>query len=202
MVMGVNKDEVLSMASNDLLYGRLSSWKANLLSIGGRLTLIKSVLGSLGGLNIGKTLKLSKLALPPKMRRWSWRSKFAGMANLYAKLIRLASSSVLRNGSSFPSFSRDCLGFHQIHSRSNEDDKEDVDENENLGLRRKTGSLKKVKVDSEDVRVGRDASKKEAKAGYGFISKADPEAMEDPFGRGGGFVPEAEPSGIIELWEM
>ncbi|GJY07901.1 fanconi anemia group J protein [Tanacetum coccineum] len=29
----------------------------------------------------------------------------------------------------------------------------------------------------------------------GFISKADPEAMDDPFGRGGGFVPEAEPSG-------
>ncbi|GKC20921.1 hypothetical protein Tco_1023071 [Tanacetum coccineum] len=36
----------------------------------------------------------------------------------------------------------------------------------------------------------------------GFISKADPEAMEDPFGRGGGFVPETEPSGIIELGEM
>ncbi|GJZ21691.1 fanconi anemia group J protein, partial [Tanacetum coccineum] len=29
----------------------------------------------------------------------------------------------------------------------------------------------------------------------GFISKADPEAMDDPFGRGSGFVPEAEPSG-------
>ncbi|GJZ28090.1 RNA-directed DNA polymerase, eukaryota, reverse transcriptase zinc-binding domain protein [Tanacetum coccineum] len=130
-------------------------------------------------------------------------------------------------------------------SLSNEDDKEDVDENENLGLRRKTGSLKvlvnkhksvgngqvndlkeaksglleckKVKLD-RGVSEGRDASKKsvdlsglkhsknkvvsstsskkvEAKAGYGFISKADPEAMEDPFGRGGGFVPEAEPSG-------
>nr|GEV08282.1 fanconi anemia group J protein homolog [Tanacetum cinerariifolium] len=36
-----------------------------------------------------------------------------------------------------------------------------------------------------------------AKAGYGFISKADPEAMDDPFGRGGGFVPEAEPSGEL-----
>ncbi|GJU23121.1 fanconi anemia group J protein, partial [Tanacetum coccineum] len=34
-----------------------------------------------------------------------------------------------------------------------------------------------------------------AKAGYVFISKADPEAMDDPFGRGWGFVPEAEPSG-------
>ncbi|GJS03046.1 fanconi anemia group J protein [Tanacetum coccineum] len=45
-----------------------------------------------------------------------------------------------------------------------------------------------------------------AKAGYGsfggFISKADPEAMDDPLGRGGGFVPEPEPSGIIELGEM
>ncbi|GKE02037.1 RNA-directed DNA polymerase, eukaryota, reverse transcriptase zinc-binding domain protein [Tanacetum coccineum] len=77
--IGVNKDEVLSLASNagciasdipfnylglpigsnmksiaswktlvDRFHMRLSSWKANLLSIGGRLTLIKSVLGSLG----------------------------------------------------------------------------------------------------------------------------------------------------------
>ncbi|GJV00125.1 hypothetical protein Tco_1329395, partial [Tanacetum coccineum] len=45
-----------------------------------------------------------------------------------------------------------------------------------------------------------------AKAGYGsiggFISKPDPEAMDDPLGRGGGFVPEPDPSGIIELGKM
>ncbi|GJZ11924.1 fanconi anemia group J protein [Tanacetum coccineum] len=39
-----------------------------------------------------------------------------------------------------------------------------------------------------------------AKYGFGsvggFVSKADPEAMDDPFGRGGGFVPEAEPSAV------
>ncbi|GKD35521.1 fanconi anemia group J protein [Tanacetum coccineum] len=29
----------------------------------------------------------------------------------------------------------------------------------------------------------------------GFISKADSETMEDPFGRGGGFVPEVDPLG-------
>ena len=41
-----------------------------------------------------------------------------------------------------------------------------------------------------------------AKSGYGSVlhSKADPEAMADPIGHGGGFVPEPDPSGIIELW--
>ncbi|GKD59288.1 fanconi anemia group J protein [Tanacetum coccineum] len=37
-------------------------------------------------------------------------------------------------------------------------------------------------------------AKYEYGSGGGFISKVDPEAMDDPFGRGGGFVPEAEPS--------
>ncbi|GKD26421.1 RNA-directed DNA polymerase, eukaryota, reverse transcriptase zinc-binding domain protein, partial [Tanacetum coccineum] len=61
--IGVNKDEVLSMASN------AGCIAANLLSIGGRLTLIKSVLGSLGGLNIG-SLKAFNLAL---LQKWRWR---------------------------------------------------------------------------------------------------------------------------------
>ncbi|GJV30513.1 putative RNA-directed DNA polymerase, eukaryota, reverse transcriptase zinc-binding domain protein [Tanacetum coccineum] len=54
--IGVSVDDVLSMSRNsgcaltliDHFYLRLSSLKANLLSIGGQLTLIKAVLGSLG----------------------------------------------------------------------------------------------------------------------------------------------------------
>ncbi|GJU14888.1 RNA-directed DNA polymerase, eukaryota, reverse transcriptase zinc-binding domain protein [Tanacetum coccineum] len=53
----------------DRFQSRLSSWKANMLSIGGRLTLIKAVLGSLGGLNIG-SLKAFNLAL---LQKWRWR---------------------------------------------------------------------------------------------------------------------------------
>ncbi|GKB78177.1 RNA-directed DNA polymerase, eukaryota, reverse transcriptase zinc-binding domain protein, partial [Tanacetum coccineum] len=81
--LGVN----MNLISNwqpliDRFRAKLSSWKACTLSIGGRLTLIKSVLGSLGiyymsifkcpesgGLNIG-SLKSFNLAL---LQKWRWR---------------------------------------------------------------------------------------------------------------------------------
>ncbi|GJV18221.1 RNA-directed DNA polymerase, eukaryota, reverse transcriptase zinc-binding domain protein [Tanacetum coccineum] len=62
---------------------RLSSCKANLLSVRGRLTLIKSVLGSLGGLNIG-SLKAFNLAL---LQKWRWRLLSSPNA-LWVKVIK------------------------------------------------------------------------------------------------------------------
>ncbi|GJS17617.1 hypothetical protein Tco_0412089 [Tanacetum coccineum] len=50
----------------DRFRAKLSSWKENLLSIGGRLTFIKAVLGS--GLEIG-SLKAFSLAL---LQKWRW----------------------------------------------------------------------------------------------------------------------------------
>nr|GEW36852.1 reverse transcriptase domain, reverse transcriptase zinc-binding domain protein [Tanacetum cinerariifolium] len=53
----------------DRFKARLSSWKANLLFIGGRLTLIKSVLASLGGLGVGILSAFNKALL----LKWRWR---------------------------------------------------------------------------------------------------------------------------------
>nr|GEW35898.1 putative RNA-directed DNA polymerase, eukaryota, reverse transcriptase zinc-binding domain protein [Tanacetum cinerariifolium] len=47
----------------DRFKARLSGWKANLLSTGSRLTLIKSVLGSLGGLGVGSLSAFNKALL-------------------------------------------------------------------------------------------------------------------------------------------
>ncbi|GJT89353.1 RNA-directed DNA polymerase, eukaryota, reverse transcriptase zinc-binding domain protein [Tanacetum coccineum] len=53
----------------DHFKARLSSWKTNLLSLGGRLTLIKAVLGSLGGLGVA-SLKAFNASL---LLKWRWR---------------------------------------------------------------------------------------------------------------------------------
>nr|GEZ02953.1 RNA-directed DNA polymerase, eukaryota, reverse transcriptase zinc-binding domain protein [Tanacetum cinerariifolium] len=53
----------------DRFKARLSGWKANFFSIGGRLTLIKSVLGSLGGLGVGSLSAFNKALL----LKWRWR---------------------------------------------------------------------------------------------------------------------------------
>nr|GEU60940.1 hypothetical protein [Tanacetum cinerariifolium] len=53
----------------DRFKARLSGWKANMLSSGGRLTLIKSVLGSLGGLGVG-SLRTFNMSL---LLKWRWR---------------------------------------------------------------------------------------------------------------------------------
>ncbi|GJZ46698.1 RNA-directed DNA polymerase, eukaryota, reverse transcriptase zinc-binding domain protein [Tanacetum coccineum] len=64
----------------DRFHMRLSSWKANLLSIGGRLTLIKYVIG---GLNID-SLKAFNLAL---LKKWRWRLLSSPNA-LWVKVIK------------------------------------------------------------------------------------------------------------------
>nr|GEZ65918.1 RNA-directed DNA polymerase, eukaryota, reverse transcriptase zinc-binding domain protein [Tanacetum cinerariifolium] len=63
----------------DWFQSRLSSWKASLLSIGGRLTLIKAVLG----LNIG-SLKSFNLTL---LQKWRWRW-FSFPNALWVKVIK------------------------------------------------------------------------------------------------------------------
>ncbi|GJV29338.1 RNA-directed DNA polymerase, eukaryota, reverse transcriptase zinc-binding domain protein [Tanacetum coccineum] len=87
----------------DRFRSRLSTWKVSLLSIGGRLTLIMSVLGSLGiyylsileplnrflmiwkefGLNIG-SLKAFNLAL---LQKWRWRL-FTSPNDLWVKVVK------------------------------------------------------------------------------------------------------------------
>nr|GEW52145.1 RNA-directed DNA polymerase, eukaryota [Tanacetum cinerariifolium] len=93
----------------DRFHKRLSSWKANLLSIGGRLILIKAVLGSLdsrnmawvkwsqvlssfekGGLKIG-SLKAFNLAL---LQKWRWRSDIGTRNTAYLNDLLLKISQI------------------------------------------------------------------------------------------------------------
>nr|GEY28825.1 RNA-directed DNA polymerase, eukaryota [Tanacetum cinerariifolium] len=53
----------------DKVCKRLSNWKASLLSIGGRTTLITSVLGAIGGLGIGSLYSLNHALI----QKWRWR---------------------------------------------------------------------------------------------------------------------------------
>ncbi|KAK1439737.1 hypothetical protein QVD17_05557 [Tagetes erecta] len=88
--MGANMNHIKNWKDVlDIFENRLSSWKANSLSFGGRITLLKSVLGSLpiflflkllfiimapkdlGGLGIG-SLRAMNLAL---LSKWWWRAK-------------------------------------------------------------------------------------------------------------------------------
>ncbi|GJS96376.1 putative RNA-directed DNA polymerase, eukaryota, reverse transcriptase zinc-binding domain protein [Tanacetum coccineum] len=86
----------------DKFHSKLSSWKANLLSFGGRLTLIKAVLGSLassdkGGLVIG-SLKSFNLAL---LHKWIWRF-YSSLDSLWVNVIK----ALHGNGGGFDSTAR------------------------------------------------------------------------------------------------
>ncbi|GJU81535.1 reverse transcriptase domain, reverse transcriptase zinc-binding domain protein [Tanacetum coccineum] len=74
----VSPEEVFSIKrSVNCSHGRLSSWKANMLSIGGRLTLVKSVLGSLPlyYLSLFKAPTSVNFTLESIRRRFFWGFK-------------------------------------------------------------------------------------------------------------------------------
>nr|GFB35286.1 RNA-directed DNA polymerase, eukaryota, reverse transcriptase zinc-binding domain protein [Tanacetum cinerariifolium] len=78
----------MSLISNwnalvDKFHLKLSFWKANLLSYGGRLMLIKAVLGSLGGLAIGSLNSFSLTLL----HKWRWRF-FSSPDSLWVNVIK------------------------------------------------------------------------------------------------------------------